>query len=107
VASRNVAPVRTFCFDHFTVEKSNCCQNKKYGDSKADQLQRAPFSKRMFLDKRIYYVAIQVVQTCIARILPGKFDVSCVKRSMFMSQILATVCTHSGRPKQHLEVNTA
>jgi len=35
VASQNVTTSRN-CFDHFIVEKSNWCQNKKHGDSKTD-----------------------------------------------------------------------
>jgi len=35
-------PVRTFWFDHFTVENQIDARIKKYGGSKADKLLRVP-----------------------------------------------------------------
>jgi len=36
VVSWNGTTSQNFCFDHFTVEKSNWCRNKKHYDSKTD-----------------------------------------------------------------------
>ena len=56
-------PVKTVCFDHLKVEKSNWCRNKTYGDSKTDTLlQRVPYSKRRLL-KGAYVTHRDVVPT--------------------------------------------
>ena len=51
-------PTRTFCFDHFTVENQINTRNEWYGDSKAEDLQRLPYSKRALLKEAMFIVAI-------------------------------------------------
>jgi len=51
-------PIRAFCFDHFTVENQINTRNEWYGDSKAEDLQRLPYSKRALLKEAMFIVAI-------------------------------------------------
>ena len=67
-------PIRTFCFDYFTVSNQIVTRNKRYGDSKAGDLQRLPYSKRALSEESVIYVAIvfKVLQSCDAGIASGK-----------------------------------
>ena len=51
-------PIRTFRFDHFTVENQINTRNEWYSDSKAEDLQRLPYSKRALLKEAMFIVAI-------------------------------------------------
>jgi len=44
-------PVKTLCFNHFTVEKQIDTRIKRCGDSKANYLQRVPYSKRALMEE--------------------------------------------------------
>ena len=51
-------PIRSFCFDHFTVRNQINTRNEWYGDSKAEDLQRLPYSQRALLKEAMFIVAI-------------------------------------------------
>ena len=77
-ASRNITTGQNFLFWSLHSWKSNSYQNKKYGDSKADYLQRFPYSKRALLEESIVSIAsaFKVLQSCDAGKLAGKFYVT-------------------------------
>ena len=90
-ASRNITTGQNFLFWSLHSWELNWYQNKRYGDSKANYLQRVPYPKRALLEEDMVYVAsvFKVLQSCGASTaLAGKCSVtrSFVKRNVFMSQ---------------------
>ena len=56
-ALQNITTGQNFLFWSLDSWKSNWYQSKQYGDSKADYLQRAPYSKRALFEESIVYIA--------------------------------------------------
>jgi len=87
--------------------KSNWRQNK-YGDCSIDQLSRVPPSMRTLSEESIRYITsvFQVLQSCDARRLAGKFYVTDHSSNVMSSchKAFAVVRTSSYSWKQHLEV---
>jgi len=65
VAPQTITTNQNFLFWSLHSLESNCYQNKSYGDSKAEDLQRLPYSKRALLKESVIYVA-SVFKTCKA-----------------------------------------
>jgi len=74
----NITTGQNFLFWSLHSWKSNWCQNKKYGDSNAGNLQRVPYSKRALLEEITMYIAsvFKVLQSCNARWFARKFYVT-------------------------------
>ena len=111
-ASRNITTGRNSLFWSLHSWKSDGCQNKKYGDSKADYLQRDPYSKPALLEESMIYAAsvFKVLQSCDAGMACRKVSRhrSLVKRYVFMSQSFRCG-SHKfvAFKKQHLKVRAA
>jgi len=82
-ASRNFTTGRNFLFWSLHSWKSNWCQNKKYGDSKAGYLQRVSYSKRAWLEEITMYIAsvFKVLQSCSARWSPESFTSQIIRQA--------------------------
>jgi len=67
-ALQNISTNQNFLFLSLHSLESNWCQSKKYGDSKADNLQRVPYSKRALLEERMINAAsfFKILQSCDA-----------------------------------------
>jgi len=98
-ASRNFATGQNFLFWSLHSWKSNSCQNKKHGDSKAGYLQRVSYSKSAWLEEITIYIAsvFKVLQSCSARWFARKFYVTDNSSSAMSSchKTLAVVRTSS------------
>ena len=102
--------IRTFCFDHFTVENQINTRNEWYGDSKAEDLQILPYSKHALLKEAMFIVAIafKVLQSGAGVAWRKKLRHKIINhRVVFLSQSFRCVSSRSQRSKQHLKVCAA
>ena len=81
--SRNITTGKNFLFWSLHSSKLNWYQNKKYGDSKADYLQRVPYSKRALLEESTVNIAsvFKVLQSCGVGGLPETFTSQIIRQA--------------------------
>jgi len=99
-APQNITTNQSFLVWSLHSRELNWYQNKRYGDSKGDFLQRDPYSKRALLEESMINVAIvfKVLQSCDAGMACRKVVTRFfIKRTVFLSRSLCC-----GSQKQQL-----
>ena len=89
VASQNITTNQNFLFWSLHSLESNCYQNKRYGDSKGDSLQKVPYPKRALLEEAMINVTcvFKVLQSCRAGAVCRKVVTRLfIKRTVFLSR---------------------